>query len=557
MRYFYTFSVFMLLLCSSCTYYFTNSRANRFNRQTPDFIPSFEQRPTPLPLEKRIQLDIPLIEQWAKRELGKRPKKHDKRGEPKIMIAKLLLKKDIKKTNDYIQSLVPWGNGGSSWKFNKKGDYDFDEINLINLLYLLEDQPDVLYPETAKHIAEVLIIENGHKPKTRTPKTLGIIRDTENHILMKEVSRYLKNQWLYKHKQSDEAYDNTKNGLEDWLYKHLVELEETGFYEFNADPYIGYTLIPLLTLQAFAKTPKIKLKARHVLDLANWDYALGSLSFRKFSPFRRRLENAKMTALNDYPHTSFFQAWMNLFENQATFNLAQLPHNRHMAYMGLILPYQLPNSIVDFLENRPEDYFIKIGHGLRASPEVYSGGQSFLLSAGGVQRGKKSQIVARATTLFLEDGALDLKDCFHSKGKGEMKTWNNTGVYHHFACSNAPFHIPANYKAANEKDGWKIFNPLANNPLRVAIYEENRFGLLVLFPTWEGTSNELLEKIIKANPYALDLSHSFRFPNETTLSYDLHAPKNRWVIKSVDGKKVNRKYDKWPRWIGAPAPKTP
>ena len=167
-----------------------------------------------------------------------------------------------------------------------------------------------------------------------------------------------------------------------------------------------------------------------------------------------------------------------------------------------------------------------------------------------MQRGKKSQIVARATTLFLDDRALDLKDCFHSKGKGEMKAWNNTGLYHHFACSNAPFHIPTNYKAETEKHAWKIFKPLANNPLRVAIYNKNRFGLLVLFPTWQETSKELVEKIASVNPSALNLYHTFRFPNGETLEYDLNAKKNRWVIKSVNGEKINRKHDKWPRWQG-------
>ena len=39
------------------------------------------------------------------------------------------------------------------------------------------------------------------------------LEDSENHILMTEGSRYLKNQWLKKHGNDDPKFDNEINGV--------------------------------------------------------------------------------------------------------------------------------------------------------------------------------------------------------------------------------------------------------------------------------------------------------------------------------------------------------
>jgi hypothetical protein len=36
-------------------------------------------------------------------------------------------------------------------------------------------------------------------------------------------------------------------------------------------------------------------------------------------------------------------------------------------------------------------------------------------------------------------------------------------------------------------------------------------------------------------------------PGLGTISYQLYSPKNKWVISKVDGKKIDRSFDKWQR----------
>ena len=77
---------------------------------------------------------------------------------------------------------------------------------------------------------------------------------------------------------------------------------------------------------------------------------------------------------------------------------------------GCLLSYQLPDQIVDWVKNKPLQYFIQMGHGAKASPEIYSGGPGFLISAGGVYQGKRSLIVARPITLLIGDDAQNLNE---------------------------------------------------------------------------------------------------------------------------------------------------
>ncbi len=45
----------------------------------------------------------------------------------------------------------------------------------------------------------------------------------------------------------------------------------------------------------------------------------------------------------------------------------------------------------------------------------------------------------------------------------------------------------------------------------------------------------------------IDLHHKVITPQGDTISYDLYASKNKWVIKSVNSKKADRRFDKWQR----------
>jgi hypothetical protein len=143
--------------------------------------------------------------------------------------------------------------------------------------------------------------------------------------------------------------------------------------------------------------------------------------------------------------------------------------------------------------------------------------------------------------LLLNDGVTHSDSCFYLCRKGKMPQWNNTGVYHNFACANQPVHIPPQYQPVIEKDGWKIFHQGEN---AVITYSANDVGLLLVV---KGLADEAtLDAVIKANA-GLNLTKQFMLPGVGLIEYRLNCPKNRWVIYKVKDQKVDRVYDKWQR----------
>lgn len=491
------------------------------------------------------------VRRWAARELPDW-RQQGKGGAPRIALAKLHVGSEIEEVNAYLTKITPWSNSGSSWDFKiigHKGDYDFTETVLISMLYLFGDRPDRLYPETVQYMLDVLLIDEGTTPRPMVPGSFGMILDTENHHLMAEGSRYLKNQWLVRHGNTDPRFDNVGGGLEQWLIDYLQEMIDEGIYEFNSIPYLGYTFHPLLNLEAFADSPEIRVRARHLLDFANLQYALGSLDLRRCPPFRRQMERAGDTDLNRNAHTQFMTVWTIDPESQRD-AIEELRVDGHMAFFAELLPYRLPHDLRAWTLSKPREYFVTFGRGPRATPELYSGGPGYLLTAGGVHRGYRSHIVARPTSLMLSDGVTDLDECFRIPGKGTWRQWNNTGVHRRFACGNGPVEVPGRYRPAAEDATWQVFEPGAPTGLMVAAHSRPDLGLLAVFPEWQGTAEGLLDALRNANPDPSALATTFVRPGGETVVFDVNARKGTWTIVSVDGVAVDRDYDRWPHFDG-------
>jgi len=81
-----------------------------------------------------------IYQTWANRALNP---DDGKVNAPRIMLGKLLLKKDIAEVNALILKTLPWGVTGSVWALNKKGDYDFTMAILCTILYLFGNQPHI------------------------------------------------------------------------------------------------------------------------------------------------------------------------------------------------------------------------------------------------------------------------------------------------------------------------------------------------------------------------------------------------------------------------------
>lgn len=477
--------------------------------------------------------------------------KHGKGHSPYVCLAKLACGQEVNEVNEYLQQLEPWSGSGSTW-FGYKGDYDFTEVILTEILYLFGHKQDLLYPETLEHLLKVLLIEEGGQPREMVPRSLGWVRDTENHQLMTESSRYLKNQWLFKYGSSEIApgkpeYDNKINGLEKWFVHYLDEMLLNGEYEFNSIPYLLYAVQALLNLDAYPDSDEIRAKAHKILDSINWKYALGSSQFRRCAPFRRRFEYANTTSLVIDPHTALMRWWC-LPESD---NAPGKKMTRHSQVLFAVLsPYTVPPLVKKWAIEKPYDYFVQIGYGKNGTPEIYSGGPEYLISVGGVYRGLRAMIIPRPITLLLNDGETDINRCFHIKGRGKWWCWNNTGVYKKFAVGNTSVHIPPQYAPVIQEGLWAVFAPDCLKNMYISIYNDNNFGLIYLSENKDIPPDKWLSEIIYNNPSKEKIFSSFVFLDGRKIEYDVNATPGIWVIKSINGKEIERCYDKWERWSG-------
>jgi hypothetical protein len=77
----------------------------------------------------------------------------------------------------------------------------------------------------------------------------------------------------------------------------------------------------------------------------------------------------------------------------------------------------------------------------------------------------------------------------------------------------------------------------------LVIYTTPKFGLMAVFENVSTTN--LLDQVVALNLNAEKLNTSFQFPNGVKISYDVFAPKSKWVIKSVNDELQKRNFDRW------------
>ncbi len=483
-----------------------------------------------------------IIEKWSEGNVsdwvdGEKPDLKN----PRTVLGCLLAGKRVEEINQYLLRQNATGTAGSRWLGNPKGGYNFTTMALTPVLFLFDDNPEVLYPGTKKHLVENILTIEGSGFTRNVP---GLpMQDTENHILMAESSRYLKNQWRREHGNESPEYDNKNNGVEEGLLDYLKEIYTYGVYEFNSDPYLGYSYSSLLNLDAFA-TGEVKELATKILDLINWQYALSSYKFKHFPPYRRRFKkDFRKEIVSDY-HSVMLMVWAGFYNDSLKIDLLR---GEHMALWPSMLPYRPSDKILEWTLNKPNRYFVKMGHGYNSCPEICSGDKSYLLTAGGANQGRRSLIMPKPTVLFLDDDAKNLKEIFHMYGPGEnIMDWNNTGVYEDFACAKGEVHIPEGKQPALVSGDWQFY-PISEG-IFLAVYSKKELGLMVIVR--DDSPEEVAISISANNPDPRLFPTQFKHPNGTYIEYDLESPKDTWVIKSVDNKPVDREFDQWPFFEG-------
>lgn len=530
-------AILLPLLLSSCTYYIgPNHWANSFSKD--EVIVPHRTSVEEIATDDVLLAYESLEKKSSKKILQYSAKFEDTTINVRTAYAKLLLAVDIEAVNEAILKTKAWGTTGTSGKLNKRGDYDFSQIQFTHLIWYFKDSPHLLYPETAQHIVDYLIIDNGARPTLKAPKTLGIVRETENHILMKETSRYLKNQWIFENNPQAE-FDNTQNGMTDFLIEHLLEMKKTGFYEFNSNPYISYTFEALHILHMHSKDQEIKQVCKEVMDAENYAYALGSFELKKYSPFRRRMTRVTTTSLFGDRHGVLIRAELAK-SNKKVLQEDQLPCCFDRTLISSASDYILPEETQHLIEKKSQNYYAKIGHGLKASPEIYYGTPDYLLTGGGLRIGKRSQIVPRPLSILLKDEANDIKQCFHIEGKGKLNKWNNTGLYPNIMIGENQVYIPKEYARIDSFKIWDIYKPYPNKDIYICVYNGRNLGIIFM-----GQSN--YQEILSLNLSDKQLSRAFNLSASNTISYKTAARK-KWVIKTTPSGRPQRKFKRWKRF---------
>lgn len=364
-------------------------------------------------------------------------------GVPRIVLGKLTVGKDVDDVNTYLRAATPWAGIGSTWGLRPNGDYDFSLPPLTAILYLFGDRPDLLYPETPDHLLGVLLNQEGEGFRVTVPGSLHLVQETENHILMTEGSRYLKNQWLREHGSAEPHYDNRLNGLESRLVSSIGELELAGPYEFNSNPYAEYAL----------------------MDLTN------------------------------HPHNAMMRVWADLGADRVEI---PVENNTHQALYAAFMPYRLTaeHLAVPLPVNRR--YYVRIGRGPEASPEIYSAGNGYLHSAGGTGRAGRQAVT--------EVGAWRV---FVGQSSGVTTAVGDT--------SRA---------ADTDPDETDVPTPTA------VLYvldegDRRRIGL---------SARDLAVWLQAHNGSAMLREGRLELPDGREVSFDLGADANTWVIVSVNGR---------------------
>jgi hypothetical protein len=147
---------------------------------------------------------------------------------------------------------------------------------------------------------------------------------------------------------------------------------------------------------------------------------------------------------------------------------------------------------------------------------------------------------------MLEDGAMDVTELLQLSGPGsDNRGWNNTGVYERFAVAAGPVTVPDGWQPDVQDNLWAIYSRAGQ---MIATHSADSLGLFYLMP--DGDPEDLLARMTELNGDGKALRDRFLTAEGVTVTYDVSAPKDRWVIVSVDGVPTDQEHPRWPLMQG-------
>lgn len=428
---------------------------------------------------------------------------------PIVCAAKLITGTDEKAAEDYIlNEAKAHRKAGSTWSLNK-GDFDF-AMNLLTPL-LFEDVSE----EVRTRVIEDLIYLDTDPSNFRktTPKTLGLIIETENHVLMTEGSRYLK---------AKAAGHSSKEALESKLSSFLQEIYQCGVWEYNSTPYENYTCSALFNLASYGDGD-VKHYATRVLDQIFWNYALGSFDYRSDPPFRRKPDGGNEKF---WKHAEYGIRELSGRMGYEVRDLAMVAATKAVGFSASLASYVPPKTVLDWVNATTLTYEARISHGPYGSPEVYSSGKGWLLSAGGTTRKDWTLInVVRPTILFTPKSN-KMGNSFHIEGSGDQLDWNNTGVHNGVAVvKNGEISVPDRQSPVESRDGITVYEEQVSDDDSICVATFQKGDLTGFLVSSLSRPSEVVE-------YTKVNRDSVIKPNGDRVGFELHSDPDRPIMNA-------------------------
>lgn len=529
-----------------------------------------------------------LVDYFVNQPLGEPPqwKKVSFHAFSNTTLARLYRKTDLAAVSENIlkPEFQPWQTGtdfaliGSLCR--RRGDYDFTLNTLVRMAYMdFQAHQTLLTPAARDKMYHVLLSEKGnvHHDQISVGGCMTVT-DTENHILQIEVSRYLTNQLLLaeakKLGQPTEAYDNSKNGFNEWMLNHLAEFLKNDFSEFNSRPYEGYAWMSINNLYDYAENPQVKLMAQMTLDYLSAKFAIGSNGMRRMQPYRRLkelLNSNRLVAGDLATQRNFYLGGnYNYLAFESNNGLPGLyPEEEIQSMMPAMGHYQIPNLILDTQIDKQTEYFQKIRH---SDVEIYHSSPSFLLTSGGRYRNMPdfgtggNDAWAVATTIIPTRGEAELKNLFYILGDKDVNRRNNTCFAKNFACG-FNIHVPENLdkSCVVKKDQWQFYDmqKCKNYGFYVAINQvkpdqdwddvNDNYATMEVVEA-DGRFDQFMQSRIEQNPQKNIKAESgsiYKTYMGHTLEFVIYnANLGAYPVTAIDGVKQIADFNLWPRAEG-------
>lgn len=257
---------------------------------------------------------------------------------------------------------------------------------------------------------------------------LASIPETENHLLMQNSARYLKNKLMMAelsqqgHREHFDELADLNEDVRIWLLEDMQRIVEGDFLEYNSKPYGRLSHYALLNLIDYAcdiqwnydlsaqmqqadaacdpKDRAIVDAAASVLDLSAAKAAVGSLDGRRMIPFRRKSENNKRFYDSDHPTpdkakpitelggegtdtmVGALQVWTGQMRFAPWGRATSGTFGNLVQYSSSL--YRPDPMILDIAVNKATPRWQQYRHDAR---EAYSSGNGYLITAGGTDQG--------------------------------------------------------------------------------------------------------------------------------------------------------------------------